>query len=285
MSGTTIAFDLGGTKIDICRMTGDGTLVFRERVATDSLCPGNPEFLGKVFDLFGKYVLPQDTKIGLSWNAPVHQQRLTQSSLLGGPITVDLGGMLRERFAHREIQVESDVHAMALGEFKFGVGKTQAPFVLINLGSGAGFAYHDGCDVMRGYLGGAGLVCQEERWVEELQCNLSMDYLLAGRGVALLHERLGGSAMPAAQVAGRADHDAIAAKVFDIIGHHFGHYLVTLGRMFNPRAFVLAGSVAKAADLFLPKATQIALDRLEPACRPDLITVSTVEALACRGFI
>ncbi len=285
MAGTTIAFDLGGTKIDICRMTGDGAFVLRERVATASLSPGNPAFLGKAFDLFEHYVTPEDQKIGLSWNAPVHNERLTQSSLLGGPIAVDLGGMLRERFGTRTIQVESDVHAMALGEFKFGIGAVNTPFILINLGSGAGFAYHDGHEVMRGYLGGAGLVSQEERWVEEVGGWISMDYLLSGRGVSLLHQRLDGQDLPAAHVARRAETDQTATKVFEIIGHHLGHYLVTLARMFNPKAFVLAGSVSHASDLYLAKAKRIAFDNLEPACRPELITVSSVEAAACRGLV
>lgn len=284
MNATTLAFDLGGTKIDICRMQKDGDVISRQRVSTAELEPGTPAFLDRAFSLFSKHVDSSDTKVGLSWNAPVHGMRLTQSSLLGGPIEVDLGALLRDRFPGREVQVESDVHAMALGEGRFGIGSGLSPFVLINLGSGAGFAYHDGRDVMRGHSGGAGLVCQERHWVSEVNAELSMDYLLSGRGVTLLYERLAGVHLAAADVALLFNEDEVARKVFGIIGHHFGHYLVTLGRMLNPRAFILAGSVANASELFLSNAVEIAKRNLEPACQPELITVSRLEAPACQGL-
>jgi len=281
---TTLAFDLGGTKIDICRMSKVGRIVERRRVLTAELGPGEPAFLHRAFALFSEHVSESDTKIGLSWNAPVHQERLTQSSLLGGAIEVDLGGLLRERFPDRQVQVESDVHAMALGEFRFGYGAQFSPFVLINLGSGAGFAYHDDRDVMRGHLGGAGLVCQERRWVEEISDHLTMDYLLSGRGVSLLFERLTGEQRPAIEIARSATENPAAQAVFDIIGHHFGHYLATLARMLNPKAFLLAGSVAQASGLFLARASEIADAILEPACKPDRIAVSKLEAPACQGL-
>ena len=137
---------------------------------------------------------------------------------------------------------------------------------------------------MRGHLGGAGLVCQETRWVDEISAELTMDYLLSGRGVSLLYERLAGMRLAAADVARRFHQDEMARKVFGIIGHHFGHYLVTLGRMLNPRAFILAGSVTNSSELFLSNAVEIAERNLEPACRPELITVSRLETPACQGL-
>src|SRR5690349_3111680 len=103
-------------------MRKDGSILLRDKVATASLEPGSPTFLGRAFDLMAEYVTDGDDKIGLSWNAPVHEGKLTQSSLLGGPIAVDLSGMLTDRFK-RSVQVESDVHAMALGEYRFGAGQ------------------------------------------------------------------------------------------------------------------------------------------------------------------
>ena len=91
MIATTLAFDLGGTKIDICRMEKDGGVISRQRVSTAELEPGTPAFLDRAFSLFSEHARESDTKIGLSWNAPVHHMRLTQSSLLGGPVEVDLG--------------------------------------------------------------------------------------------------------------------------------------------------------------------------------------------------
>ena len=284
MDDTTIAFDLGGTKIDICRMDKRGTILEHHRVPTIDLQPGTPAFLDRAFDLFAEHVSDGDSKIGLSWNAPVFEGRLTQSSLLGGPVDIDLGAMLRQRFAGRDVQVESDVHAMALGEFRFGTASSFSPFVVINLGSGAGFAYHDGDDVMRGHLGGAGLVCSESRWVQELNETVTMDYLLSGRGIALLYERLSSKRLTAAEVAGLAETDATARQVFDIVERHFQTYLITLSRMLNPKGFVLSGSVARAAHLFLPRATAYAAAQLEPACQPDTIIVSQLEAPACQGL-
>ncbi|SKA23725.1 ROK family protein [Consotaella salsifontis] len=283
MSDTTIAFDLGGTKIDICRMTPAGELLSRETVATASLRPGEPSFLGRALALFDAHVGPGDRRVGVSWNAPVHEGRLRQSSLLGGPIELDLGAGLRDRFPGREIRVESDVHAMALGEYRFGVGPAAAPILLINLGSGAGLAYHDGT-LMRGFTGGAGLVSQEVRHVSEIGETVTLDYLLSGRGLTRLYRGLTGKELSGAEIAERSTSDAEAARVFDIFAEHLGTYLVTMCRIFDPRTVVLAGSVARAAPLFLDRAKRILAERLEPICQPEAVRVSTLEAAACRGL-
>ena len=283
MEGTTIAFDLGGTKIDICRMRADGSFVMRDRVATASLEPGRPDFLGRAFDLIERYVDAGDRKIGLSWNAPVHKGRLTQSSLLGGRIDVDLGGMLRDRFG-RQHQVESDVQAMALGEYRYGLGVDAAPLIVINLGSGSGFAYHADA-LLRGHGGGAGLVSQERYYVEEIGETLIMDHLLSGRGVSLVYSHLSGQTRTAAEIHASATSDPHAIRTFQIVGRYLGRLLVTLSRYFNPRTFVLCGSVAQAADHFIDVTRSVVAEQVEPACRPQAIVVSQLEAAACRGLI
>lgn len=283
MVATTIAFDLGGTKIDICRMRDDGSFVMRDRVLTASLDPGRPAFLGRAFDLIERYVQADDGKIGLSWNAPVHEGRLTQSSLLGGRIEVDLGRMLADRFGKRH-QVESDVQAMALGEYRYGLGMAAAPLIVINLGSGSGFAYH--ADVlMRGHGGGAGLVSQECYYVEEIGEMLILDKLLSGRGVSLIYSCLSGQKRTAAEVHALAASDAHAARSFQIVGRYLGRLLVTLARHFNPKTFVLCGSVAQAADHFIDVTRSVVAEEVEPACLPQAIVVSQLEAAACRGLI
>ncbi|WP_116133441.1 ROK family protein [Tropicimonas sp. IMCC34043] len=283
MTGTTIAFDFGGTKIDICRMKPTGELLGREVVATASLMPGEPAFLGRAMALLDSKVGPGDIRIGLSWNAPVHEGRLQQSSLLGGPIEVDLGALLRDRFPGHEICVESDVHAMALGEYRFGLGPAASPLLLINLGSGAGLAYHDGT-LMRGFTGGAGLVSQELRRVPEIGETVVLDHLLSGRGLARIYRGLTGQELNGAQIAARVSDDPDAARVFDIFAAHLGIYLITVCRMFDPRTVVLSGSVAKAAPLFLDEALRVMSGQLEPACAPERICLSALEAAACRGL-
>jgi predicted NBD/HSP70 family sugar kinase len=282
VSASTLAFDFGGTKIDVCRMRKDGTILTRDTVATAKLDPGSPSFLGRAFDLMAERLTADDDKIGLSWNAPVHEGRLTQSSLLGGVIEIDLGGMLVERFG-RLVQVESDVHAMALGEHRFGIGRSGAPFVLVNMGSGAGLAYHDGT-LMRGHGGGAGLVCNETFEVPEIGETVIVDHLLSGRGVAHVYHRLAGTRLAAAEVTQRVDTDPAAARTFTVVAKYLGRYLVTLCRIFNPRTIVFAGSVAKASHHFLPEAARHARAVLEPACLPERILASTLEAPACRGL-
>ncbi|WP_445503350.1 ROK family protein [Microvirga sp. G4-2] len=283
MNTSTLAFDFGGTKIEVCRMRKDGSILFRDKVATARLEPGSSSFLGRAFDLMAEYVTDGDDKIGLSWNAPVHEGKLTQSSLLGGPISVDLGGMLIERFK-RSVQVESDVHAMALGEYRFGAGRSGLPFLLINMGSGAGIAYHDG-RLMRGFSGGAGLVCNELFEVTEIGEKVIVDRLLSGRGVAHVYHRLTGASLTAAEVTERIEMDPAAAKTFEIISTHLGRYLVTMCRIFNPKTIVFAGSVAQASHHFLPEAVRYANAILEPACRPASILASILEAPACRGLV
>jgi predicted NBD/HSP70 family sugar kinase len=264
-------------------MLKDGQILSREKVDTEKLAPGSPTFLDRVFSLFALHIEDCDTKIGVSWNAPVFRSKLTQSSLLGGRIDVDLGDMLTRRF-DRDVQVESDVHAMAIGEHRFGAVQSSEPFILLNLGSGAGLAYHEGT-LMRGYRGGAGLVSRETRYVGEIGENVNIDNLLSGRGVSFLYNRLTGESISSALVAERLGNDPKADLCFHILGTHLGAYMISLSRLFNPRTFVLAGSVTAAAPNFLDNAKEILFGTIEPACRPDAVVVSQVEAVACRGLV
>ncbi len=65
---------------------------------------------------------------------------------------------------------------------------------------------------------------------------------------------------------------------------NLGAYLVTLCRLFSPRTIVLAGSVARATPLYLDRALAILVERIEPACRPESVRVTTLTAPACRGL-
>jgi len=251
---TTLALDFGSTKIDICRLAKSGKIMQHSQVKTQDLEPGHPDFLQRAFDLIAHHLDDSDDKIGLSWNAPVHEGRLTQSSLLGGKIDVNLTLLLSQKF-HRCVQVESDVHAMVLGEYRFGIGQQDgAPLLLINLGSGAGIGYH-GESLMRGFRGGAGLVCMDEYYMPEIREMVILDHLFSGRGITHLYHHLTGQTRTA------------------------------MAQLFNPKTIVIAGSVAKAQDLFLPQARQILREKIEPACRPQQVTISQLTALACLGLV
>jgi len=282
---TTLALDFGSTKIDICRLAKSGKIMQHSQVKTQDLEPGHPDFLQRAFDLIAHHLDDSDDKIGLSWNAPVHEGRLTQSSLLGGKIDVNLTLLLSQKF-HRCVQVESDVHAMVLGEYRFGIGQQDgAPLLLINLGSGAGIGYH-GESLMRGFRGGAGLVCMDEYYMPEIREMVILDHLFSGRGITHLYHHLTGQTRTARAIAALASAgDAMALRLFQIFGSHFGRYLVTMARLFNPKTIVIAGSVAKAQDLFLPQARQILREKIEPACRPQQVTISQLTALACLGLV
>lgn len=283
MADTTIAFDFGGTKIDIRRMRPDGSFAFSSRAATADLGPGRPGFLDAALELIARHVSDQDRKIGLSWNAPVHEGRLTQSSLLGGRVEVDLAGQLAQRFS-QQVQVESDVHAMALGERRFGIGSGVSSFVVVNMGSGSGIAYHDS-SLMRGAAGGAGLVSQERFYVAEIDEWLIMDNLLSGRGVTLLYQRLTGRTRTAVDLHSLAATDSAARKVFQLIGLYLGRFIVKLARILNPQCFVLCGSVARAAPLFIDITRDVVRSEIEPACLPTAILPSELEAAACLGLL
>jgi len=281
---TTLAFDFGGTKIDICRLSKLGEILEKTKIKTADLEPGHVSFLERALVLFSQHIKKSDDKIGLSWNAPVHEGRLIYSSLLGGQVNIDLDLLLRQKF-RRRAQVESDVHAMALGEYRFGLGTEAAPFVLVNLGSGFGIAYHDQC-LMRGISGGAGLICKEKYFVPDIDQHVILDHLFSGRGISYLHHAMTGERLTAHALADKAlGGDIQAARPFQIMAPLFGSMLVSLSRLFNPKSIILAGSLTKASALFLPMALEILGEQVEPACRPHQIILSKLAAPACLGLV
>jgi glucokinase len=283
MTVHTLAIDLGGTKIDLCRVSAEGRILWHKRVPTCTLQPGSMSFFGRVLDLVDAHLEDSDARIGVSWNTVVKDGRISRASLLGGEANIDIGKAFSSRF-QRPVRVESDVHAMARGEHAFGVGSRYPSFLLINMGSGFGIAYHDQ-RVMRGHTGSAGAVWQERHYVPEIGEHIILDQLLSGRGLARLYSKLAGRVLSGVEVAGLVGRDQHVETAFAIIARHLGAFLVSASRLFDPAAIVLTGSVSKSASYFLPAAISRLNDEVEIARRPEAIVVSALEASACLGVL
>jgi glucokinase len=155
----SIGIDIGGTKIAVAAVDGDGRIVAQLRFATDA-ANGFATALQKIISAVEEVASHAQSQvtdlsgIGIGCAGPVDSIRGT----IHNPHTLptwddcDLVTPLRERFSV-PVRLENDADAAALGEFSFGAGQGASPMVMLTFGTGIGFAAIVEGSVFRGVAG------------------------------------------------------------------------------------------------------------------------------------
>jgi len=207
------------------------------------------------------------------------------------------GYPVRDRLAARydaPVWVDNEVNAMALGEFRAGLGRGTSDLIYIKIGTGIGAGLISGGRLHRGAQGCAGDIGHvalggSVPGAAERVCrcgNVGCLEALAG-GAALAAEairvaRSGLSPALAARLAaagtlGAADvvraaefGDAAAVEMLQRAGRLVGETLAALVNFFNPSTVLLGGGVGASGDLLLAAVRQAVYRRSLPLATRDL---------------
>jgi glucokinase len=154
-----VGVDLGGTNIKLGIVSEKGKIVKKTTVETKA--DDGPESVISQIK-YGINVLLHENiyKInGIGIGAPgivaLKKGTVENPPNFPGWIKVNLGKILQKEFK-KDVHVENDANAAAIGELIFGAGKTVESFIMITLGTGVGggIVYHQ--KIFRGEHGGAG---------------------------------------------------------------------------------------------------------------------------------
>ncbi|MEP6668815.1 MAG: ROK family protein [Chthoniobacter sp.] len=134
-----VAIEIGGTKLQLCVGTAEGSIVDRRRFLVDrergaegireQIAQGVPELIAKW----------QPAAIGVGYGGPVDWRtgRIWRSYHIAGWSDFPLGDWLREQTG-LPVYVENDSNLATLGEAICGAGKGMNPVFYTNMGSGVG---------------------------------------------------------------------------------------------------------------------------------------------------
>lgn len=152
------------------------------------------------------------------------------------------------------VAVTGDVHAHALGEARWGVGRGYDSVLCLGIGTGIGGAFVVDGRVMRGSHGAAGHMGHIESTAATgipCACGRSghLESVASGTSIGRVFEERYGRVDPARPTVGRDVNDLVAAgdgraiSVVHEAGHALGASLGSLANVLDPAVIVLSGGV------------------------------------------
>lgn len=255
--------DIGGTKIACAIMAfpADGSRphpVYEAEVATDAAEGGEAVYarvaaaVRAALDAFDGEVLG----VGIGSAGVVDPKTggiVYANEIMPGWGGIALGPRLAEEL-DMPVAVTGDVHAHALGEARWGVGRGYESVLCLGIGTGIGGAFVMDGRVMRGSHGAAGHMGHIESTAAAgipCACGRSghLESVASGTSIGRIFEERYGRVDPSRPTVGRDVNDLVAAgdpraiEVVSEAGRALGASLGTLANILDPAVIVLSGGV------------------------------------------
>ena len=291
------AVDIGGTKIAVGIVDDVGRLLARNQCPTD-VPRGFEDAMRRVTKLLRECETHAGVKvqgIGIGSAGPVDSTtgRLGNVNNLpgwegGNPVEV-----LSREFGVLAA-LENDADAAALGELRWGAGKSKARLLYVTVGTGIGVSLILHGEVYRGVCG-----CHPEMGHQIIdpagpRCSCGArgcwETFAAGPAMSAWWKQTSSAGdddenLTAHEICARAErHDERAQCAVERESYYLGLGLANLVTMFAPDAIVLGGSVMKSAHLLLDGAREVIRQncRLVPF---DCVAISLASLGADAGLI
>ncbi len=291
------AVDIGGTKIAVGVVDDAGRVIARNQCPTD-VPLGFDDAMRRAIGLLRECEQRAGVKLhglGIGSAGPVNSitGRLGNVNNLpgwegGNPVEV-----LSREFGV-PAALENDADAAALGELRWGAGKSKTRFLYVTVGTGIGVSVILHGEVYRGVRG-----CHPEIGHHILdpagpRCSCGVrgcwESLAAGPAMTAWWKenssaRDGNANLTAREICERAENgDELAQRAVEHEGYYLGLGLANLITLFAPDSIVLGGSVMKSAHLFLDRAREVIRQncRLVPA---ECVEISLASLGADVGLI
>ena len=257
--GRYLGIDIGGSKVLLGIVGGDGAIVDTERAPVpggthaDSLMALVLELAGRLVRRNGAEPLEgagvsipglADPQAGLWVYSPF-------SGIHDLPVADVLG-----RALGMPVAIENDVNACAVAERMFGGCRDVDDFVWVTVSNGIGAGVFIEGKLFRGSTLSAGeighIIVVENGNPCGCGRNGCLEAHASGRAIALRYRQLGGAERDARQIAAAARAgDRAAAGAYEEAGGYLGTAIACTVNILNPARVVLGGGVATDLDLFL----------------------------------
>jgi len=259
-----IGIDLGGTKIEVVALAGDGQVLFRQRMATPRDDYGQTlRAIAALIDAAEQATGERGSiGIGIPGTLSPFTQRIKNANsvwLNGQPMDQDLSTLLG-----RPVRIANDANCLAVSEATDGAAAGAATVfaVIIGTGCGAGLAIngrvHAGGNGIAGEWGHNPLPWQDEdeqRHAREVPCYCAkqgcIETFVSGTGFALDYSRRGGQPLAGAEIirlatAGDGLADAALSRYEQRLAKSLAHVI----NLLDPDVVVLGGGMSNVDRLY-----------------------------------
>lgn len=271
---TTLAFDIGGTKIRAGLVEAERVWDVRE--IPTFIDEGETSILPSIIRLAQRYEGME--RIAVAAAGVVRDGVITSATdLIPAWAGTDLEGEIRRAFG-LPVGVLGDVHAHGVGEAAHGAARDHATSLTVGVGTGIGGAFirhrkpATGANGVAGHVGhithGAakGLLCSCGRTGH-------IEPLASGTGLCQQYERATGELISGRELDARASGgDTIAIGTLETGGFALGEVLGSLANALDPGIIIVSGSVARSKEFWWPAVKEgFTSSAMDPVSGTDLV--------------
>ncbi len=286
IKNNSLAIDIGGTKIEVCKFDDKFKIIESKRYNTNDFSIGRKDFLNEIEKMIQDSFDNSISRIGISFNCPVKNGVIVHSPSLGGRMDLNIEEYFSKKF-NCPVRAMNDACSMAIAESIFGKGKDIENFVLLNLGTGVKPVFVYNGQVIEGFTGCFGEIYEKRILITELDnASIRYDDLLAGLGVSNIYKRISNKEKTAKEVFDlykEGDKDAVSTII--IYKKYLLMFLQELSYFYNPEIIILNVSIKKSFDLIISEILKEYRSETMDIFHFTNILISDIDYGACLGVV
>jgi glucokinase len=257
-----IGIDLGATRIKFGLIDNKGRVIHRREIGTP-VNAKQPELINSIVNNVKEIIKDSGVKkshilgVGIGVPGPVDSERgiVRYFPNIKGWEGVHLKPILQDKL-DLKVQIDNDVNAMTLGEYKFGAGKGCLNLICLTLGTGVGGGIIINGEIYRGSTLCAGEIGHIPINEKGPRCNCRgiacLERYIGNRYILNRSKRIFGHNITLERLdrlARQGNRDAL--KIWEDVAKKLGTVLAGVVNLLNPDKIVIGGGVSKAGMLIL----------------------------------
>ena len=283
-----IGIDVGGTNVKIALVNDKGGIVYSNSIPTRAEM-GYEYTVNSMKDAIRELLKetnsqPKDIEgMGFGFPGQIDCQKgvVRLAPNIPGWVDVPIAEIMQKEFKITT-KVDNDVRCAALGELNFGAGKGCQNLVCITVGTGIGSGLIINGKLVRGASNAAGEIghikldmtggplcgCGDRGCLEAFASGPSIvamaeEYIKGGKSTKY-RELANPDITPYIVSVAAQQGDAVAKRIFTIIGEYIGIGLASVVNLLNPEKIIIGGGVAAAGDILLNPIKETLVKRAMP---------------------
>ncbi len=283
-----IGVDVGGTNIKIALVDQKGGIVYSNSIPTRAEMGYEytvSSIKQAIADLMKETKTTKEVIEGIGFGFP-GQIDCTNGVVrilpnIPGWVNVPIAKLMEDEF-HIPTKVDNDVRCAALGELNYGAGKGCQNLICITVGTGIGSGIIVNGKIVRGADNAAGEIghiklemqngaicgcgdtgCMEAYASGPAIVALAEEYIKGGKSTKY-RELANPDITPYVVAEAAKQGDAVARRIFRIVGEYIGIGLSSVVNLLNPEKIIVGGGVADAGDILIKPLERALKDRAMP---------------------
>ena len=281
-----IGVDIGGTNVKIALVDQKGAIVYSNSVPTRAEM-GYEYTVKNIKETIYTSMKESDVTIdsigGIGFGLPgqINSEAGVVRLLpnIPGWVNVPLGQIIEDEFKVK-CKIDNDVRVATLGEFTYGAGQGCKNLVCITVGTGVGSGIIVNGQLVRGASMSAGEIghmilqahegpicgCGNTGCLEAFASGpsivqLAKEYLSGGKSAKFEELANGREITPFMVYEAAMQGDAVAKRIFAIVGEWLGIALTSVVNLLNPEKIIIGGGVSQAGNFLIDPIRQTINER------------------------